>query len=304
MEFMSRPTPYSGLGGSVDRIPEFVSVDDLPAPTDSSVGLGIGSAEPYVLDLDTESPHILVNAPTGLGKSALARTVAVQRLAQGDLVVILDRKMHSHKWARELAPIVHYADSTADIGSALVNLGAELNRRNAVVRDWDGPEEEAPVGPRIVVVFEETNATLTQLKAMDKSAAQGASLAMDAFADLLFMGRSVKMHVIAFAQLASYRSGFTADLLENFGTRVMVGYSDKAWRWLAEDCGRYRVAPRGTGRAMVCHKGQAREVQLAFMPKESAAEYVLGSVPAQRRARELSGGRADLPPAWRTAIGR
>jgi DNA segregation ATPase FtsK/SpoIIIE-like protein len=275
-------------------------MDESPYP----VSLGIGSSGPYRVDLDSESPHILVNAPTGLGKSAVARTIAVQRLSMGDLVVVLDRKMHSHKWARGLTPVVHYADDTPSIGAALINLGRELSRRNAIVRDFDGDESDAPVGPRIVVIFEETNATLSQLKALDRSSAQGHSSSMDAFADLLFMGRSVKMHVIAFAQLASYRSGLTADLLENFGTRILIGYSDKAWKWLASDCGRYRVAPVGTGRGMVCHQGRASEVQLAFMPKESAAEYVLDSIPAQRRARELSGSRRNLPPVWRTAITR
>lgn len=305
MEFMSRPTPYSGLGGAPDRIPEFVTVDDVPAPTDSSVSLGVGSTGPFVFDLDVESPHVLVNAPTGLGKSSVARSIAVQRLALGDLVIILDRKMHSHRWARKLAPLVHYADDTPSIGAALVNLGWELQRRNQVVRDHEGDPSEAPVGPRIVVLFEETNATLSQLKALDKSYGHGPGQgSLGAFADILFMGRAVKIHMVAFAQLASYRSGMTADLLENFGIKVLVGYSDKAWKWLVPDCGKYRPAPVGTGRAMVCHAGRASEVQLTFIPEESAAEYVTASVPAQRRARELAGSRRNLPPVWRSAIGR
>lgn len=268
------------------------------------MSLGLGSAGPVTVDLESESPHILVNAPTGLGKSSVARSVAAQRLSLGDVVVVLDRKMHSHKWARDLEPLAHYADDTASIGHVLVNLGRELHRRNQVVRDWQGPEADAPVGPRIIVLFEETNATLTRLKALDKSAVHGEGGALDAFADLLFMGRSVRMHVIAFAQLASYRSGMTADLLENFGTKVMVGYSAKAWKWLVPECGRFQVAPSGVGRAMVVRAARATETQLVYLPPESAAEYVTGSVPAQRRARELAGGRRNLSPVWRRAVGR
>ena len=301
---MNRPTPYSGLGGASGGIPEFVSFDDFPAPSGSSVTLGISGSGPFSLDLDSESPHILVNAPTGKGKSTVARTVAVQRLALGDVVVVLDRKMHSHKWARQLSPLVHYADDTASIAAALVNLGRELHRRNRVVLEFPGEASDADVGPRIVVLFEETNATLSKLKQLDRSAVGGEGGALEAFSDLMFMGREVKIHVVAFAQLASYRSGMTADLIENFGTKVLIDYSDKAWKWLVPDCGRYRVAPSGTGRAMVCRSGRATEVQMAFMPRESAAEYVMGSVPAQRRARQLSGGRGGLPPVWRSAIGR
>lgn len=304
MDFMRRPTPYSGLGGSVSGIPDFVGVDDAPPSGGGSVSLGVGVSGPVLFDLDAESPHVLVNAPTGLGKSTVARSVAVQRLMAGDCVVVLDRKMHSHRWARSLAPLVHYADTVPDIGSALINLGGELERRNRIVRDFNGPAEEAPVGQRIVILFEETNATLTRLRELDKSAVAGSALAMDAFADISFMGRAVKMHIIAFAQLASYRSGLSAELIENFGTRVMIGYSEKAWRWLAGDCGRYRVAPSVVGRGMVCRAGRASETQLMWIPEDSATDLVLQSVPAQRMARELSGGRSGLPEVWRRAIGR
>jgi hypothetical protein len=198
--------------------------------------------------------------------------------------------------------LVHYFDTVESIGSALLNLGRELTRRNQVVKAWDG-EGDPPTGPRIVVIFEETNATLTHLKQLDRMMGGGYG-AMDAFSDLMFMGRAVRMHAVAFAQLASYRSGLTADLIENFGTRVMIGYSDKAWKWLAADCGRYRVAPSEVGRGMVCHAGKARETQLLFVPEESAAEYVTSSVAAQRAARQLVPTRRDLPQAWREAIGR
>lgn len=299
MEWLHAPNPYSGLGGTTSEIPELVGPSDIPEASGTAVHLGVGVKGPVSIDLASESPHVLVNAPTGLGKSTVARSIAVQRLSLGDIVVVLDRKMHSHMWARQLSPVVHYADTTELIGSALVNLGRELHRRNQLVKAG-----KSAIGPRIVIVFEETNATLSQLKVLDKRQAQGTYGALNAFSDLMFMGRAVHMHVVAFAQLASWRSGLTADLLENFGTKVLVGYSERAWTWLASECGRYRVAPSEIGRGMVVHKGKARETQLTYLPEEEAASTVLGSVLAQRRARDLSGGRSNLPPQWRSAISR
>lgn len=303
MEWIARPNAYSGSGGTFAEIPDLATLGDVPKASSSTVSLGVASNGPVVVDLDSESPHILVNAPTNLGKSTVARSIAVQRLSLGDQVVVLDRKMHSHRWARNLEPLAYYFDETSAIGMALVNLGRELNRRNQVVKNFDGPVSEAPVGPRVVVLFEETNATLAQLKALDK--AHGDSYgAMDAFADLMFMGRAVKMHVVGFAQLASYRSGLSADLIENFGTRVMIGYSPQAWKWLASDCGRYQSAPPEVGRGAVCHAGSAKVTQLVWVDEESAREAVLSALPAQRRVRELSGTRSNLPPVWRQAISR
>lgn len=305
MDWISRPNPYTGAGSVSGRIPEFVTPGDVPAPSASEVVLGIGPEGAVTVDLDSESPHILVNAPTGAGKSTVARSIAVQRLSLGDQVVVLDVKMHSHRWARGLEPLVHYADTHASVGAALMNLGYELHRRNRIVAEWDGPLEEAPVGPRIVVLFEETNATLTQLRELDKRLATGGYGALDGFRDGVFMGRAVKIHFIAFAQLASYRSGLTPDIIENFGTKVLIEASAKAWKWLVPECGTYRSAQEIPGRAMVCRASKARETQLVWVEEHESRERVLSSIPAQKRARELSGGSLrSLPPVWRTAIGR
>lgn len=304
MDWLQGTNPYSGVSTPQKGFPSILPlneatdwIENLGPP---EVLLGVDAlGEPMTVDLDAESPHILISAPTGRGKSAVARSVAVQRLAKGDLVLFLDVKRHSHRWARRLEPNVHYARSAQDIGGALVNIGREVHRRNMIVDEWDGPLGDAPVGPRIVVVFEEMNATMATLKSLDKRLHEGDYTAIQGFMDAMFMGRAVKIHVVGFAQMASFRATGGAEVIENFGTRILIGHSPQAWRWLASDCGKPISAPEETGRGIVCHGGKARECQLLWVPEEESENYVVHSLPAQRRARELAGSRRAMPDVWK-----
>jgi len=69
------------------------------------LGLGAGD-KPVIVSLREDSPHIACSAGSGAGKSVLAQTVAVQVLARGGQVVILDLK-GSHRWALGLPGIVY-----------------------------------------------------------------------------------------------------------------------------------------------------------------------------------------------------
>lgn len=309
MEWLKGPGPYSGASTPQSDFPSVLplneATDFLSGLSDSEILFGVdGDGEPVVQDLNADSPHILVSASTGAGKSAVARSLAVQRLSRGDTVVFLDVKRHSHRWAKSLAPLIHYAPDVPSVGDALVQLGREVHRRNQVVDEWSGPLEDAPVGPPILVIFEEMNATTSRLRLLDKARKSAGYGALDAWSDILLMGRAVKVRAVAFAQLATYRASGGSELVECFGTRVLINYSPKAWRYLAEDCGRAVPAPPETGRGMVCRGTKAVETQLLWVPEDSAAPVVTNAVPAQRRARQIAGTRRNLPQVWRAAIGR
>ena len=311
MDLSKGTNPYAGVSSPQKGFPGVLPLNeatDWVSESDpASVLLGVDSlGKPIRVDLDSESPHILVSAPTGRGKSAIARSVAVQRLARGDMVVVLDIKRHSHRWAQRLEPNVYYAKSVQDIGGALVNLGRELHRRNHIVDsfDFDRPVSQAPVGPRIIVVFEEMNATMKSLVALDKRLPEGSYTAHQGLEDVSFMGRAVKIHLISFAQLATYRASGGSEIVENYGTRILVGHSPQAWRYLASDCGKPLTAPEERGRGIVCQGGKARETQLLWVPEESAVPFVTSAIPAQRLAKSLSGSARMTPKIWRTSIGR
>lgn len=269
--------PYSGISSPADSLhfPDLFDYeaarDDITYSAENEPILGIsGDGQLIRVNMDSESPHVLVSASTGAGKSAVARSISAQMLRTGSVCTILDLKRHSHRWAKSL-PNVGYAQTIREIGNGLVELGQVVHMRNKIVEEFPGPVEEAPVGPRIIVIFEELNATMGMLKQASKRIPDDEYNALDAFNDIMFMGRAARVHVVAVAQLATYRAMGGAEVLENFNNRVLIRYTPTAWRYLASDCGTKIAAPVEPGRGVVCYGGKARKTQLLYLTEEEAA---------------------------------
>lgn len=275
---------YSDLASPVSAIhlPDIVDYESakhhILNTRENELFLGIsGEGEPEFVNLDDDAPHILINAGTGGGKSTLARGMATQAAMHGHNVVFLDAKRHSHRWAKSLPGPIHYAQTFGEIGDAITSAGMELHRRNEIIEQWPGEVSDAPVGPRIVIIFEEMNATLQKLRRMFSKRGKTASTEYDvddAFEDIVFMGRAVKIHVIAIAQFASAQAMGGSDIRENFGYRILLRYTPNAWNMLAWDCGLPQAAPKHIGRGRICHSGTAQETQFLYLTEEQAAWLV------------------------------
>ncbi|RKN53597.1 pRL2-11, partial [Streptomyces klenkii] len=191
------------------------------------------------VDLDAESPHVLVSASTGGGKSVILRAIFAQLLHHGAIGFVLDVKRHSHKWVRRV-PGVTYCRDVEDLHEALVWLGEEGMRRNHIVDDWE-EDGDPPVGPRVAILLEEVNATIKKLKRYwmrtreEKKGDPKESPAIDALADILFMGRAVKMHVLAVGQSITANSIGGPEMRENFATRILARYTRNAWNMLVPE---------------------------------------------------------------------
>lgn len=269
--------PYSQMGTPSQSLgfPEVLTYENayglIQHAESQSPIMGVdGTGAPISVDLDSDSPHMLVSAGTGGGKSVLLRSLAAQMMANGAIATFLDVKRHSHRWAKNL-PNAGYASSLPEIGNALVELGKEVHRRNEIVENWPGTIETAPVGPRIVVVFEEMNATMSQLKELTRRIPNGTYDAMDALRDVAFMGRAAKVHILAVGQFMDART-MGSDIRECFSTRVLIRYTKQTWTMLAWDAGLPQAAPAQKGRGMVVQGGRARETQFLFMTEEEAAQ--------------------------------
>ena len=251
--------------------------DLVTRATESAPLIGIGAGgTPVSVDLDAELPHILVNASTGGGKSVTLRAITCQMLHQGSQAFVLDYKRISHPWARGIDGVDYCAD-IADIADALVQLGWEGRRRTRVTDELVVDPAPDAIGPRLLILLEEVNATLRQLaRYWDRIRESGdpkTSPAVDALMEILFMGRQVRMHVLLVAQSATARALGGPEVREQFATRILARYTVNAWRMLAPEI---HPAPKSTkhpGRAQVVIGGTARETQVLFFTETEAREW-------------------------------
>ncbi|MFB6945619.1 hypothetical protein ACFWGL_40110 [Streptomyces sp. NPDC060286] len=165
------------------------------------IGLGAGKKKVSV-DLDVDSSHVLISASSGGGKSTILRCITCQFIHNG--AYVLDFKRMSHTWARGV-PGVTYCRDIAEIHDALVHLAQEGRYRIRLAEQLDDDvleREPWRVGPRLVILLEEVNATMAQLKRywakIRESGAPKESPAVDALAEIL-MGRQVRLHVLLVA---------------------------------------------------------------------------------------------------------
>lgn len=272
-----------------DKVPFFDHLPLIEAAPDSAPVLGLGHQGRVVsVDLDTESPHILVSMSTGGGKSVLLRAIAIQGLKRGAYVVICDRKRVSHKWARGL-PGVEYNRDIAEIHNALIRTAAEGMRRFALIEDALDAGEDADsinVGPRIFLLLEELNATISKLAShwakIRPNGGPRVSPAIEALGEVLFMGREAKIHVIAVGQLMTAKALGGPEMRECFSTRILARYSRNAWKMLVPEVWPAPKSSRHSGRVQVVLAGEAYETQVLFAKDAEAREWVLSDPAPQR----------------------
>lgn len=262
--------------------PDVVRLNDAQTEIESGT-----TAEPFLgyaarrrvvrVKLDDESPHVLLSAGSGGGKSVVLRTIGAQGLRIGARLVICDIKRVSQSWAKGL-PRVQYHRNIDAIHESLIELAAEATRRYDVIDAAEDEEQVPDVGERIFVLMEEMNATMTRLQRYWAKVRQPndpkTSPAIDALGELLFTGRACLIHVIAVAQMATARSLGGPEVRENFATRILMRYSSNAWKMLT-DIWPMPKSSRHIGRAQVVLAGEAVETQILFLTRDEARTMAL-----------------------------
>jgi len=107
------------------------------------------------------------------------------------------------------------------------------------------------------------------------------SPAIEALGDILFMGRAVRVNVIAVAQMMTARTLGGPEARENFATRILARYTLNAWKMLVPEVWPMPRMSRHQGRVQVVIGGQARETQVAYVAPSEAREWAMSGTVAR-----------------------
>ncbi|MBM7054100.1 hypothetical protein [Streptomyces durocortorensis] len=204
----------------------------IEAMPEGTALIGISTTgQAIAVDLDGESPHVLVCTAAGGGSTTMLRSLTAQFLHQGAHALVLDTKRISHLWAKAL-PTVTHRGNIAGIHDALVHLATELERR----LDLDGDLDTVP---RLIVAIDEANTTLPRLARYWETFRQKddpkTSPAIAALEQALWVGRAARVHVIfdGRPQATVLRSAAR----ELFATVILARFTTDTWQVLAPDAG-------------------------------------------------------------------
>lgn len=130
-----------------------------------------------------------------------------------------------------------------------------------------------------MILLEEVNATMAQLKRywakIRESGDPKTSPAVDALAEILFMGRQVRLHVLLVAQAVGGPA-----MRENFASRILVRYTLNAWRMLVPEVSPIPMASEHPGRVQVVTRGRAQETQVLNLSNAEARQWAMSGVHA------------------------
>ncbi|MGW9441222.1 hypothetical protein [Streptomyces sp. NPDC055607] len=238
------------------------------------------------IDLDDESPHIMFSAAPGGGKSVLAKAFAAQVLHHGGIAFLIDFKRTSHKWAYGL-PNLMYIRSEMDAHFLLLALAKEGERRMQIAEENVHREQRGepplPMGPRILLILEESNTLRKRLmKYWSKNKPEGEkrneSPAVEALGEFLFMGRSQLMHALMIGQSLTAQTVGGPEMREAFTARILARYTQNAWRMLVPEVSPIPKASRHSGRVQVVLAGVAHETQVVYMDDAEARDLALSGI--------------------------
>jgi hypothetical protein len=230
------------------------------------------------LDLANKTPHVVISASTGWGKTTTALVIAAHVLRYGARVIVLDPKRIGFSVLRGFPQVTIY--TTADtMVVGIHEFMTEMEWRYQLIENYPEIEEEADKYFTRWVMFEDEKGSLTQQikNWWQEQGNKGRPAPLSWQQIILWQARAACMDVVTMAQQANRAVFESSDNRDQYMARIAAGpQSGQAWSMLFPG-ERKRKLGKAKGRAVVgIGPSDPEDVQLAMMTKaeiRQAAEH-------------------------------
>jgi hypothetical protein len=263
---------------------DFVEMLEQVRPGRPLLALGAGDKQIFG-DLIGDAPHMGFSMRTRGGKSNQLKGIVAQEMHLGASVVILDIKRRSLKCFKGIEGVL-YCREIEEIHSALIALEREADNRNRLADDL-GDDEEPPWQRRLVVM-EEQNSTIARLisywQQIREPSDPRISPAVEAYRNLLNMGRGVEINILAVFQRLTAQAAGGATARDNFGMVIISKPKPALWKMLVDEIPFPNVVGKPPGRSWFSYDGEAPEAQPPLWTDKAAREWASSGVSSAVRA--------------------
>jgi hypothetical protein len=278
--------------------PGLVTFEDgkelLFALDDEAIALGLGPRNKRVeMSLKGDSPHAILAAGSGAGKSELLAFIVGQFMRRGSGVLVCDAKYISHMWLRSV-PGVSYNSEPDEMHNALMWLDHEVSARARFVSMGGDPDSLEP----LVAILEEMSSARNRLdtywKSIRATGQPALSPAMSAMANVANMGREVRVHVFMAGQSITAKVTGGPEGRESYAARMMARATSNQWGMLAKQIKPAPTKRQAPGRWHLVVGDTLTEFQAPFVDLKGDS---LAAGQAEATARLIEWATGGLPQA-------
>lgn len=246
------------------------------------------------IEMEKETPHTLVAAPTGFGKTTILLVLVGWVLMQGGTVDVIDPKRVGFL-ELEGMPGVRVHTDVESWPKVIAEYRASMEVVYKARENGEDIDDRTKFPTRLLVIDEKGSYT-EMLKAWWKSS--GKKGEPPTFIDekvILWQGRFARHFMATGAQQANGRVLHSTDERDNYGARIAAGpQSAESWRMMFG--GKRQACPVLKGRAFWSNGSEPVPIQLTYVSGEQLARMAaIGA--AVRKEREAAAHGADTAPA-------
>lgn len=264
-------------------LPSRVQFEDDGGPVDM-VPYGVGQDGKWLhADLTGTTPHVLISAPTGWGKTSFMSIFAAWVSSRGGIVDICDPKMIGFE-VFEGVPNIHIHTEIADMAATITEFREEVQSRYRARKAGTNIDDRNRYPLRLLILDEMGTLVVMLKRYYDREIKQrGDPSEPPWFEDVLiglWQGRAAGCHIITGAQQANAQVLISSDARDQYGLKIAAGpQSHNAWAMLYGPSTRPISAGEKKGRAIAGIGAQLQTVQLAMIEPQQARELALAGQP-------------------------